>query len=203
MMTKATTRGRIARRALLSGALAVGLVAGGGIAYALWSTQVALTGLSTLTSGSSDLQVTTPDDSVTQPQAAGTGTGYVLPANFQPAEGWFPGTSRATVFTLTNVGNVPLSVNLPIVDFGPNGDQWFQWYGLFGTSVSVTGNGDSEGCAPSPAPDGSQGAQTLAPGSFVYFCLEVSLQPGISGSNQGSSDTMKLDFSATQVAPTP
>lgn len=69
---------RGARRLMLSGALALGLVAGGGVAWAFWTTQATAEGDS-VTSATMDLLV--------NGQAVGAGQGYTLTGLQPPPRG--------------------------------------------------------------------------------------------------------------------
>lgn len=75
-------RTRAGRRTLLAGSLALGLIAGGGVAWAYWTTQVGATGRS-VASGTLDLTVTGASGALAGPGGTATLSGLTL-ANATP-----------------------------------------------------------------------------------------------------------------------
>ena len=167
------------RRTLLAGSLALGLLAGGGVAWAYWTTQAVATGDS-VTSATMDLRV--------NGQAVGGGQPYAL-TGLQPAGGFFPGTSAATTLTLTNGGTSPFTVTEGTVTLA--GGPAAQYATAIVWGVAATGGT----CPAGPTtPPGT----VLDPGGTQLVCVQVGLSPAApDAQNQGT--TVTVSFRAQQV----
>ena len=167
------------RRLVLAGALAFGLVAGGGAAWAFWVTTGQATG-SSVKSGTLDLTV--------NGQAVGTGQPFTL-TGLQPAAGFFPGTTAAVLLTLGNAGTTPLHVTSGTLNVtGTLAAQYTTRVVLWGGVVSGTTCTGGSATPPTTA---------LAPNVTETVCVEVGLS-ATAPDSQGQTATATVTFQVSQ-----
>ncbi len=172
---------RGARRLMLSGALALGLVAGGGVAWAFWTTQATAEGDS-VTSATMDLLV--------NGQAVGAGQGYTL-TGLQPPTGFYPGTSAATTLTLSNGGTSSIILTSGTITLA--GGPAAQYSRTIVWGVAATGTTCPAGPTTPPT-------TVLAPGASMTVCVSVALS-ATAPDTQNQSTTATVTFQAQQVDP--
>lgn len=204
-----THRDRGLRRTLLAGALALGLVTGGGVAWAYWTESSTATGTD-VPSGRLDL---TAGPTTGSEQLAGTGgswtwTGLQLPAAF-------PGESRAQAVVLRSSGTTSVSVQASIrsataamspyllattVIGGAAGNTTAA--NGFRTGTCTGGTAAASGVAVSTTPTAVVPATRLAAGATMTVCVVLSLSATAPNTLQGTqAATVSIALSAAQVRP--
>ncbi len=202
---------RLARaglRTLLAGALALGLVAGGGVAWSYWTTRAAATGTA-LKSGYLDL---TAGPSTGAEQLAGTaGTwawGDLALTNA------FPGESVAKRLVVKNSGTTAMTVTAAVVS-GTNALAPYLRLstvtgGVAANTTSAaglrsgtcsTGVAGVTDAAVSTTPTTVLSGTTLAAGQTAAVCVVLSLAPTAPSSLQGAqAPTVSVTLNAQQKA---
>ena len=171
---------RALRRLLLGGALALVMVLSGAAAWAYWSAQGTATG-SAVRSGTLDMQVSCTTGNLAGPGGTATLSGLAL-ANA------VPGSSVSAAFTIINAGTAAFTPSVTGTASAPLAS-WLHttaWYGATSTGTACTG--------------GTTTPPTLAAGASTSVCVVVTLDSAAPASVQGTSATVTLALTATQVS---
>lgn len=202
--------GRGRTRALLS--LGVVLVLGAVGTSAFW-TDTATVNAGTVTSGTMDLQLQVPR-STTIWEVVGTG-GSVTDTTLAVGN-LAPGESQAFNLAARNVGQPTFTYTALVAQAGtwtfvnnPIQVRFFAGATARASNTSAyprtgTCSGTALGTGPvTVTPESSLviPARTLASGASEQLCLVVSMVLAAANDNQGRTGSLRLDFSATQVAP--
>lgn len=171
------------RRLVLAGALALGLVVGGGVAWAFWTVQVTEGVPPALRSGTLDLTVTGASGTLAGPGGTVSVPGLSLVSAT-------PTASDSEVFTIVNSGTRAW--------FTPSITSTATGTGGLGAYLQVTvlydATDSGAGCS-----GGSPTAPVLAPGASVPVCVVLAVAAGAPSSVQNQSGSASLSLTANQV----
>ena len=183
-MTESRRRDRWLRRFVLAGGIGLGLVAGGGAAWAYWSDSASDAGRP-LTSGRLDLTV---DGQLAGP--GGQGGTVAMPTLTLPTA--WPGSSDAAQATVANAGDVPFTLTVTAT---PTGDLAAD----LTTTVRYGGTDVGTACA-----GGTTTPPVLYPSgrgtpTSVTVCVSVTLTTTAPSSDQGLPGGVSVAYQGVQV----
>lgn len=186
----AARKERVVRRLVLACSLALGLMLGGGIAWAYWSATVTTAGPAPLTSGTFDLQISFGGGA---PELVGPGGTVELAALSAAGTGMGPGQSLSQELTVINAGSAAF---VPAIALQVDGD--LEPY----VSVSWVWGGEAQSDGSCSGDEGTS-APVVEGASTADVCLEVTFAPGAPEDVQGDAGGIVLTMTAAQPTPSP